>query len=170
MNAALHALARAAVDVTGAGAGAVLAVAGDDLVVVAAAGDCAGLVGTTVAATGTSAAFVVSSGQPIAVSVRPEDPVTSAVAALLGRHPASVLCVPCATDEDPLGALELVDKAGGMFTVDDIELATVLAGIAGAALTERGQAAAPPAPPSWERPWPGWPAPTRSATRRWPRC
>ena len=54
------------------------------------------------------------------------------------RHrPASVLCVPCAHDDDVLGVLELVDKAGGgPFTFDDVELITVLANIAGSALAE----------------------------------
>ena len=46
-----------------------------------------------------------------------------------------------------LGALELIDKSdGGRFTIDDLELATLLGGIAGAALSEDGPTEAPPAP------------------------
>ena len=40
----------------------------------------------------------------------------------------------------------MVDKAGGGFSIDDIELATLLAGIAGAALADGAPVAAPPDP------------------------
>jgi hypothetical protein len=46
-----------------------------------------------------------------------------------------------------VGALELVDKrAGGSFTYDDLELATLLAGIAGAALVAEQGAHPVPSP------------------------
>ena len=46
-----------------------------------------------------------------------------------------MLCVPCG-DDQVLGALELINKdGGGSFSFDDIEIATLLAGIAGAALS-----------------------------------
>ena len=66
--------------------------------------------------------------------------------ARLGREPASVLCVPCHDDDVVVGALELVDKAGGVpFSFDDVELVTLLGGIAGPALRAAGgQAAARP--------------------------
>jgi GAF domain-containing protein len=43
--------------------------------------------------------------------------------------------VPCADDDSVAGALEVVDKTGGgRFSLDDVELATLLGGIAAAAL------------------------------------
>jgi GAF domain-containing protein len=55
-----------------------------------------------------------------------------------------VLCVPCGDDEI-VGALELVDKAGGAaFSFDDVELATLLAGIAGVAIEARADGPAAP--------------------------
>ncbi len=85
-----------------------------------------------------TAAYVLASGQPVAMVPRADDAnAADGVAALLGTRPASVLCVPCAHDDDVLGVLELVDKAGGSpFTFDDVELITVLANIAGSALRE----------------------------------
>ena len=47
-----------------------------------------------------------------------------------------------------MGALELVDKAGGApFSIDDVELVTLLGGIAGAALSLAG-AEVPARPPA----------------------
>lgn len=66
---------------------------------------------------------------------------------LTSHNPASSgLCVPCIHDEEVVGVLELRDKAGdGPFSVDDMELASLFAGIAGAAIVGR-RAAAPPDP------------------------
>jgi hypothetical protein len=70
------------------------------------------------------------------MSPRRDDPRGSeGVAALAGVQPWSVLAVPCTTDDAVLGVMELVDKhGGGPFSFDDVELATLLAGVAGAAL------------------------------------
>jgi hypothetical protein len=70
------------------------------------------------------------------------------VAALVGTRPGSVLAVPCGTDEAVLGVLELVEKFGGIpFSFDDVEVATLIAGIAGVALgAEDANATDVPAP------------------------
>lgn len=85
-----------------------------------------------------SASFVIGSGQPLAISPRGDDDALGrSMAELTGRHPTSILSVPCSMGGDVLGALELVDKAAGdRFSFDDLELVTLLAGIAGAALAE----------------------------------
>jgi GAF domain-containing protein len=110
----------------------------------------AGPVGTTlqgarVASDEGTAGFVVSYGQPMAIALRGDDPrATSGLAVLLGRAPATVLSVPCEADDGIVGALEVVDKAdGARFTFEDVELVTLLAGVASAAL----QAVAPPRVP-----------------------
>jgi GAF domain-containing protein len=80
-------------------------------------------------------AFVVESDQPAALIPREGVDLTADVEAVLGRRPTAVLVVPCASDTGNLGAVGLVDKAGGgPFSFDDIELASLLGPIAGAAL------------------------------------
>jgi hypothetical protein len=56
------------------------------------------------------------------------------------------VCVPCERDGEVVGALQLVDKAAGSFTFDDVEIVTLLGTIAGAALTEAVPGLPPPAP------------------------
>lgn len=133
----LQALLRAAMDMTGAACGFVLRAEGDVLRVAAAVGDgTAGVVGRELAAGEGLAGYVVESQQPIALRPSGDDPrLGGDVAGLLAAQPSSVLCVPCATDDDLVGALELLDSAAGQFTLDDVEFATALADIAGAALT-----------------------------------
>jgi phosphoserine phosphatase RsbU/P len=150
MNPVLEAVARAALDATGAGAGWVLALEGERLRAVATAGERAGeLVGTQLPAGAGPAGYVVSSGQPIAIAPRGGDPrLGEGLAARLGQPATAVLCVPCFYDDAVTGALELVDKAGRRpFSFDDVELVTLLGGIAGAALGVAGTetAARPPA-------------------------
>jgi GAF domain-containing protein len=79
---------------------------------------------------------MVASGQPLALVVRDDDPrLAEGVPVLLGIRPNTVLCVPCGTDSGVVGALEVVDKQGGAsFSFDDVEITTMLAGVAGAAL------------------------------------
>ena len=63
------------------------------------------------------------------------------MAGLLGLAPTAVLGVPCLHDDEVVGVLELVDKVDGTtFTFDDVELATLLANVAGAALRDVGGA------------------------------
>ncbi len=141
MNPVLEAIAAAARDATGAAAGWVLALRGDRLLAVGTAGERAGeLLGSDMALGVGTAGFVISSGQPIALVPRGADPrLSDGLGARLGRDPTSVLCVPCMHEDVILGALELIDKAGnGSFSFDDVELVTLLAGIAGAALAAGG--------------------------------
>jgi GAF domain-containing protein len=136
----LDAVMRAAVSATGATNGWIVEPADERLRVVAAAGGEAGtLVDREIdGSAGGTVGLVLASGPPMALSPRPDDPrATQGVASLLGVVPASVLCVPCGDDE-VVGALELVDKTGGgSFSFDDVEIATLLAGIAGVGITAR---------------------------------
>lgn len=133
----LQALLDAAVNSTGGTDGWLLVLRDDVLEVVAASGPSAATaLGVSVSADTGTAGFVVRSGQPVALAPRPGGPaLTSGMAAIVGRVPTSVLGIPCESDEGVVGALEVVDKAGGgTFTFDDVELATLLAGVAGVAL------------------------------------
>ena len=138
----LDALVRAAADTVGAPHGILVRHEGEVLRVVATAGDQAhALRGHRTPVHAGVAGYVLASGQPLALSVQPGDPrLQEGVTAALPQPPATVLCVPCASEEEVTGALLLLDKAGGPFTFDDVELATVLAGIAGVALAGDGAA------------------------------
>lgn len=148
MDPVLQAVARAALGATGAESSWVLRLDRDLLRAVAAAGPWAGhLLGAELPVGVGTAGYVVSSGQPMALVPRgPDARLVEGLGARLGREPASVLCVPCQDDDVVVGALELVDKAGGVpFSFDDVELVTLLGGIAGPALRAAGgQAAARP--------------------------
>ncbi len=55
-----------------------------------------------------------------------------------GGAPRSALCAPCLRDDEVVGALELADKAGPAgFSIDDMEMASLFAGVAGAAIIAR---------------------------------
>ena len=168
----LHALAQAAVSATGASDGWLLAVEDAGLRVVAVAGPGTGapvLAAVVPAGTG-SAGFVAASGQPLAMAPRGDDPrFSEGTAQLLGRRPSSVLSVPASNDEGVVGVLELVDKAGGgNFSFDDVEIATMLADIAGVALTaERSSGPPSPALRSWAESWSDCRRPTRPGIRPW---
>ncbi len=110
----------------------------DELRVVAAGGDQPGtLIGRTTPAGEGSAGFVVASGQPLALAGHGDERLRRGMAAIIGRELASVLSVPCVSNETVVGALELVDKEGGQaFSFDDVELTTILAGIAGVVLAQ----------------------------------
>ncbi|MGH9126987.1 MAG: GAF domain-containing protein [Acidimicrobiales bacterium] len=96
------------------------------------------------------AGSVVASGHPLALSPRPEDPRFSAdLVADPNHRPHSLMCFPCRHEGEPAGALQLEDKAAGVpFDVDDVELVTLLADVAAAALTEAATSGIdrPPAP------------------------
>ncbi len=148
----LRAVLDAAVRATGASCGWLAAVSADnaELVAVDAIGDGAERVaGGAVPVDSGTAGFVVASGQPVAVAARGDEGLLcEGLAARLDPLPASIVSVPCAGTEGVVGALELVDKAGGTpFSFDDVELATLLAGIAAAALAGTpGGAGAPRVP------------------------
>jgi sigma-B regulation protein RsbU (phosphoserine phosphatase) len=140
----LTAIVQAAAEFTAATAGWLVTAEGERLRVMAVAGEApAELVGTLVEGGTGAAAYVLASGQPLALASRGSDPRQGAgLAQALGRQPGSVLSVPCEADDAVAGAVELIDKAGGAgFSFDDVELATVLARIAGVSLTAtaRGQ-------------------------------
>jgi sigma-B regulation protein RsbU (phosphoserine phosphatase) len=139
----LSAIVKAAVDATGANAGWLLAVGDGQLTVAAVAGEApASLLGNMVAAGSGAGGYVVESGQPLAVTPRGDDPrFAEGLAAALGRSPSSLVCVPCESGGEIPGALELIDKSGGgPFSFDDLEMATLLAGIAGSALANQSSA------------------------------
>jgi GAF domain-containing protein len=145
----LAAITQAAVGATGASHGWLLRVDGGELEVAAAVGDGASqLVGRRVPAGSGTAGYVAASGQPLALAGSAGDArLGEGVVAELGQRPASVLCVPCADDEEVVGALELIDKNGGeRFSFDDVELVTLLGSIAAPALTARGGGAEVPSP------------------------
>jgi len=135
MNPVLQAVTDSAVGATGAAAGWVMALRDERLTVLAAFG-AASIVGTDVAAGEGTAGFVATSGQPMAMAARAGDArLSEGVLGLLPEQPSSVLCVPCTAADTVVGVLELVDKAGGgTFTFDDVELASLLAGIAAVAI------------------------------------
>ncbi len=132
----LQSVLRSAIEATGAAQGWILETAGEEFVVRAAAGTDVHLVGQRVPLDSGFAGYVASSGQPIAMSPRRDDARgAQGVAALVGTQPGSVLAVPCGVGDTIDGVLELVEKhGGGPFTFDDVEIATLLAGIAGTAL------------------------------------
>ena len=136
----LQSLVEAAVTGTGGADGWLLTPRGDQLEVVAASGpSAADILGALVAADAGTAGFVLGSGQPMALTPRADDPRTATgVTEIIGRRPTSVLCIPCESDLGVVGVLEIIDKAeGAMFSFDDVELATLLAGVAGVAIQTR---------------------------------
>jgi GAF domain-containing protein len=150
MNAVLQAIMHAAVDATDADQGWLLAREGARLRVVSAAGGEPGRVlDASLPDDEGTAGFVVSSAQPMALAGEGNDNrFGEGVLALVGHRPTSVLSVPCDVGDAVLGVLELVDKAGGAsFSFDDIELTTILASVAGAALQGGvGELVTPPTP------------------------
>lgn len=142
----VRAVLDAAVDSTGASAGWVLAVAGSRLHAVAVAGIRSGdsLVGAHVALGAGTAGYVASSGNPLALSGASGDArLADGFVALTGLQPASVLCVPCVGGTDVAGVIELVADTDGAFGFDDVEVATVLARVAAAALASGGRSSPP---------------------------
>lgn len=122
----LETVLRVAMEATGATRGRLLAVdrTTDRLVVVAQRGgpDGAGWPSELVG-------YVVATGQPQVMS----------------SQGAGALCAPCLADDEVVGALELGGDAPDPFSIDDLELTSLLAGIAGAAIAS-GQVPAPPSP------------------------
>ncbi len=135
-HAVLDAIVRSAVEATAATSGWLVAATDDGPLVVRAAfsDDGAGEAIGTIVPDDAPAALALALGQPAARLVDPSD-VSARGAGAAGDVPTSLLTVPCG---DAAGVLEVADKRGGSpFTIDDIELVTLLAEIAGAALAER---------------------------------
>lgn len=140
----------AAVDATTAGRGWLLAAtqSGEELLVVAGHGaDARAALGARGPMAGWSGS-VLTSGRALAVAPEASDPRFAGDLVLtIGPRPASLLCFPCSYGGQARGALQLVDKVGGgPFSLDDVELVTLLAEVAGAALHEASGDAARPAP------------------------
>lgn len=132
----LQAIIEWAVKGTGATQGWLLAVEGQELVVAAAAGGerPGAQVGRRLTPTG-AAGFAAGSGQPAALQPSADD-VSNEGAGGSGGVPSSLIATPCVGDE-VVGVLEIVEKqGGGGFTIDDIEITSLLAEIAAAALAE----------------------------------
>lgn len=128
----LQAIIDAAVDATGAARGWIVRSNGDHLSVAAVAGSSTATNGAVVALSG-ARALAVSAGQPAALRLSPND-TSNAGAAGSDGVPSTLLAIPCGDDEI-VGAIELADKMGGdTFSFDDVELVSLLGGIAGAAL------------------------------------
>jgi GAF domain-containing protein len=150
----LDALIGAAVAATGSDRGWLLATADSELVVVAASGgNAATRLGARSArgpGAGGWAGSVVDSGRPVALAPESDDPrFRGDLVVGIGTRPATLLCFPCAYGGRVLGALQLVDKAArAPYSLDDVELVTLLAEVAGAALDELGGLldAGPPEP------------------------
>src|SRR5690348_13658773 len=92
-NAVLRSITEAAVAVTGARAGWIVADQQDDLQIVATAGEALALLGGSVPQGVGTAAFVLGTGQPAAL--RGDARLSEGVGSLLSWTPATVASVPC---------------------------------------------------------------------------
>ena len=92
--------------------------------------------------------FVFQSGQPVALSSTSEDArLQEGVLAKLQRKPESVLCVACEEGEGTMGVLLLADKVDeSSFTLDDVDITTVLGDVAAVALSYRAGGSRIPSP------------------------
>jgi GAF domain-containing protein len=80
---------------------------------------------------------VLSSGQPQVLAAGAADSrLGEGTASLLGGNPSSVLAVPVQSRHGVVGVLALVDATDGTFGIADAEGATLLAGVAAAALQD----------------------------------
>ena len=134
----LETLMAAAVDATAASRGWLLALVGDELRVVAAHGENAPQWVGRQGPVGGWAGSVVANGRPVALSPEGNDPRFGGDLLVGGGpRPSSLMCFPCPSGGRVVGALLLVDKAAGApFSLDDVELVTRLADIAGADIAE----------------------------------
>lgn len=138
-DAVLMAVAGAAMEATGAAGGRVVVRADGGLRVVAAVGEgAAEALGSSVP-DDSEIGYVLSSGQSLSLAPAAED----------SARTTTVLCVPCLAGQDVVGALELVDKAGGdSFPLEEQRIATLLGGVAGAAIAGRTEGGAQIASPA----------------------
>jgi hypothetical protein len=140
MRPVLASILQSALSATNAGQGWLLAVNDDRATVAAALGqpDPASLIGTQVTPSA-AATLALQGGHAVAIQPDPTDAANSSAGGF-GGTPSSILAVPCG-DEAEVGLLEVVAKTGGdRFSFDDVELCSVLASIAGAALAEDSSA------------------------------
>ena len=147
-DAVLTAIVRTAVQAANASRGWLAIEDQDDLVVVAAFGDDThGLVLRRFPVGSGTTGYVLTSGQPLALSSVGDDRMGDGIGSVLENPPQTVLSVPCTTSDAVVGALEVVDKEGGArFTFDDVELVTLIAEIAAATLAGAAPALTLPTP------------------------
>jgi GAF domain len=148
-----QAIVQAAVEATGSAGGWLLGVNEGSFTVLAVYGHgghdgAADRVGERVGADG-AAGFVATSGQPAAMQISTDDVDNDGAGGGVGT-PSAILAVPCGTEE-VIGVVELVDPAGGAYSFDDVEVVSMLADVAGAAMTETGAGPAPPSPAALAR-------------------
>jgi len=134
-----QALVEAAVKATGAESGWLLRIDDATLTVTAAVGgdDPSSSIGTLRSATGATG-HALAAGYPTALRVRNDDHSNDGVGGAIGV-PSSVLSAPC-NDGDVVGVLEVANAQSGSFSFDDVEVVSLLADIAGAALADQGNA------------------------------
>ncbi|MDO8361772.1 MAG: hypothetical protein Q7V88_02665 [Actinomycetota bacterium] len=134
----LTATVKAALDATGASSGW-LVVAEADVLVVAAAGGATGASPGDRVDQRAPAAIAIATGQPASRSIAPSETAADGAGGCIGM-PAWLLTVPFG---DGAAALELARHAEqGAFTIDDIEIVSLLADVAESAL-DAGEAAVP---------------------------
>ncbi|CAM3660818.1 ABC transporter transmembrane domain-containing protein [Smaragdicoccus niigatensis] len=137
-NPVLDALVVGAVNTTGASGAWLLHVEGTDLRVVATTSQVPDHLGLLIDDGDGVAGLVVRSGQPMSISASGSaEPILSGLEAVLDSAPQSLLCLPCFSDEGVIGVLVLLDKTrGGAFTIDDVEVADLVVGVASAVLAQ----------------------------------
>jgi hypothetical protein len=129
----LSATIRAALDATGAPSGWIVVQRDGRATVIAVGGDCAASVGDVVSPTG-PAALAIATGQPSSRSIAADEETARGAG---GSHdvPGWLLTIPVG---DGAAALELAKPPGAeAFGIDDIEIVSLLADIAEAALDEQ---------------------------------
>jgi len=139
IHATYQALVEAAVKATGAESGWLLRIDDETLVVTAAVGgdDPSSNIGTVRPASGATG-HALGAGYPAAIRVRQNDQSNDGVGGADGV-PSSVLSAPCDAG-DVVGVLEVANAQSGSFSFDDVEVMSLLADIAGAALADSGSA------------------------------
>ncbi len=143
----LHTLLQAAVSASQASHGWILRLEGQELLVVASAGERAGeILGLRYPLGSDAASFCVGSGQPFA-SYSSNSKMKGTIAPMVGQPPSSILCVPCEEKGTMVGAIQVADKKNaGSFDFDDVELISLMADIAGAALVQASRLLELPSP------------------------
>jgi GAF domain-containing protein len=127
----LDAAIRAAVEATGARSGWIVARGSGGLRVMAVAGDTDARVGTAIVATA-PASLAAATGQPAARTIDGDERALGAGGSR--GMPGALLTVPVGDGD---GAIELADPlGGGPFSIDDIEVVSMLADVVAAALDE----------------------------------
>ena len=141
-DAVLDAALRAALEATGARRGWIVSTLVGELRVAAVAGDTEAVIGALVP-TDAPAAFAAATGQPAARAVHPKDVAAIGAAGSRGA-PTALLTVPTG---EGLGVIELADKAdGSTFTIDDVEIVSLIADVVAAALVATATVAQVPTP------------------------